>query len=68
MIKLAIVSPCYNEEAVLMDAASQMAAVFQNLIDKGKITADSFLLYINDGSEDNTWNIICQLAKEYSFV
>ncbi len=68
MIKLAIVSPCYNEEAVLKDAVSQMAEVFKDLITKQKITSDSFLLYVNDGSEDNTWNLICQLAKEYSFV
>lgn len=68
MIKLAIVSPCYNEEAVLNDAASHMAVIFQDLTNKGKITADSFLLYVNDGSEDETWEVICQLAKRYSFV
>ena len=68
MIKLAIVSPCYNEEAVLNDAASHMAVIFQDLTDKGKITTDSFLLYVNDGSEDKTWELICQLAKRYPFV
>lgn len=68
MIKLAIVSPCYNEEAVLKDAASRMATIFQDLTAKGKITTDSFLLYVNDGSEDKTWEVICQLAQKYSFV
>lgn len=43
MIKLAIVSPCYNEELVLEDSAKRLSDFLQSLIDKGKITPDSFI-------------------------
>lgn len=64
MIKLAIVSPCYNEEAVLQDSAARLTSLLEELADKNKITADSFVLYVNDGSSDNTWNIISQLHAD----
>lgn len=68
MIKLAIVSPCYNEELVLEDSAKRLSDFLQSLIDKGKITPDSFILYVNDGSKDATWSIISRLHKENRFV
>ena len=42
MIKLAIVSPCYNEEEVLEDSAARLTALFDELVAKEKISADSF--------------------------
>ena len=61
MIKLAIVSPCYNEEEVLEDSAARLTALFDELVAKEKISADSFVLFVNDGSKDRTWSIIKKL-------
>lgn len=68
MIKLAIVSPCYNEEEVLEQSTTRLTALFDDLIAKGKITADSFVLFVNDGSKDSTWNIIKQLHQTNPYV
>ena len=62
MIKLAIVSPCYNEEEVLEQSAARLTALFDELVGKEKISADSFVLFVNDGSKDRTWNINHLLA------
>lgn len=68
MIKLAIVSPCYNEEKVLDDSAARLSAMLDGLVEKGKISADSFVLYVNDGSRDRTWEIISRLHKENKYI
>lgn len=68
MIKLGIVSPCYNEHEVLDESAKRLGQLFQDLISKGKISGDSFVLYVNDGSKDNTWNIIDRLHHTLSYV
>ena len=64
MVKLAIVVPCFNEEEALPDTVSQLGALIDELIGKGKITDDSFVLYVDDGSRDNTWNKISEFNKE----
>ena len=61
MLQLAIVAPCYNEEEILQASAVQLNNLFDSLIEKGKITPNSFVLLVNDGSRDNTWEIIRQL-------
>lgn len=58
MIKLAVVSPCYNEEAVLPISARRLDALFDRLIADGRISPDSFVMLVNDGSRDATWEII----------
>lgn len=63
MLKLSIVSPCYNEEEVLEKSAERLDALFDDLIEKGKIAADSFVLFVNDGSRDRTWDIIRGLSE-----
>lgn len=68
MIKLAIVSPCYNEEEVLEQSAARLASLFDDLIAKEKISADSFVLFVNDGSKDSTWSIIKQLHQTNPYV
>ena len=62
--RLFIVIPCYNEEAVLPITAPMFRAKLLSLTQQGKISPDSRVLLVNDGSKDNTWNLICQLAKE----
>ena len=62
--RLFIVIPCYNEEAVLPITAPMFRDKLLSLTQQGKISPDSRVLFVNDGSKDNTWNLIRQLAKE----
>lgn len=66
--RLAIVVPCYNEEAVLTETNTRLTALLRELSDKSKITSDSFIVYVNDGSKDQTWSLICQLQQQSSQV
>ncbi|MDE7427018.1 MAG: glycosyltransferase family 2 protein [Muribaculaceae bacterium] len=66
MVRLGIVSPCYNEEGVLSISAGKLANILTDLGEKGKISSDSFVLFVNDGSKDSTWNIIKSLHNEDS--
>lgn len=68
MIKLAIVSPCFNEEEVLDDSIRRLSSLYDELIEKKKITPDSFVLFVNDGSKDNTWEIIKKNHQKNPFV
>lgn len=65
MDKLAIVVPCYNEEEVLKMASEALRNVLDDLVQKGKIAADSFILFVNDGSKDRTWELIEEEHKQY---
>lgn len=64
MIRLAIVSPCYNEEAVLEISVKRLNELFDTLIAEKKITPDSFVMFVNDGSRDHTWEIISRIHNE----
>ena len=68
MIKLAIVSPCYNEEEVLETSVKRLSELYRQLIADGRISKDSFFLFVNDGSRDHTWDIINRLHAESPFV
>ena len=59
-----IVIPCYNEKDVLPITAPMFLEQIQTLISKEKISAKSRILFVNDGSKDSTWDIICKLAQE----
>ena len=61
---LYIVIPCYNEQAVLPITAPQFLQKLQSLSAAGKVSGDSRILFVNDGSRDETWNIICSLARQ----
>jgi len=63
MDRLAIVVPCYNEEEVLPLASEALREVLEDLVQKGKIADNSFILFVNDGSSDRTWELI---EKEHS--
>ena len=68
MIKLGIVSPCYNEEEVLASTVSRLTELYNSLIAKGKISKDSLIVFVNDGSKDKTWEIIKHFHETNSFV
>lgn len=61
---LYIVIPCYNEQAVLPITAPLFLNKITNLISKNKISQDSKVLFVNDGSKDDTWKIIKSLSNE----
>lgn len=58
MARLAIVVPCYNEEEVFEETNRQLLVVIQDLIKKNKVNDDSYIMYVNDGSKDTTWDKI----------
>lgn len=60
--KLFIVIPCYNEEAVLPITSPLFLGQLNELIQKKKISQDSRILFVNDGSTDSTWKIIEDLS------
>ena len=68
MIKLATVSPCYNEEEVLRHSVERLTALFERMIKDGLISSDSMMVFVNDGSRDRTWEIISELHRENKFV
>jgi glycosyltransferase involved in cell wall biosynthesis len=68
MIRLATVSPCYNEEEVLRHSAEQLTALFERMIAEGLISKDSMMVFVNDGSRDRTWEIIRELHAENKYV
>ena len=61
---LYVVIPCYKEEEVLPETARRMKAKMKSLIEKGKISDKSRVMFVNDGSTDRTWEIICRLHNE----
>ena len=68
VVKLAIVVPCYNEEEVLRDTEKKLSKLLQDLITKKKISKESFIMFVNDGSTDKTWQIIESLHRKSKHV
>lgn len=66
--KLAIIIPCFNEELCIEKTVNQLLVVMESLIQKNKITQDSYIYLVDDGSSDNTWEIIKKLHTENPLV
>ena len=64
MDRLAIVVPCYNEEEMLPLTTKELTGVLSDLITKQKIAQDSYILYVDDGSKDSTWELIRKFHEE----
>ena len=62
--RLIIIIPCYNEQEVLPITAPQFLAKINQLAAEGLISGDSRVMFVNDGSKDDTWNIIQRLADQ----
>jgi glycosyltransferase involved in cell wall biosynthesis len=56
--KLAVIVPCFNEEEVLPKSIKTLSALLAKLVKENLITAESTLVFVNDGSKDKTWDII----------
>ena len=61
---LYMIIPCYNEEEVLPVTSASFLKKMQELIGRGMVAENSRILFVNDGSRDKTWEIICGLAKQ----
>ena len=61
---LYIVIPCYNEQEVLPITAPQFLEKLKQLVGEGKISDNSRILFVDDGSRDKTWEIITRLSSE----
>lgn len=65
---LYLVIPCYNEEEVLPETTRQLTAKLHSMMERGLISRESKILYVNDGSKDKTWQIICELHEQNPLV
>ncbi len=63
--KLAIIIPCFNEELVIRSTVETLLGVLDRIIARGKISRDSYIYIIDDGSNDRTWSIIEELHNTY---
>ena len=63
--KLAIIIPCYNEELVVKSTVEIILNVLDKIVKKDKISKDSYIYLIDDGSKDKTWEIIEELHNKY---
>ena len=63
--RLAIIIPCFNEELVVRSTVETLLGVMDKIISKGKITNDSYIYLVDDGSKDRTWSIIEDLRQTY---
>jgi polyisoprenyl-phosphate glycosyltransferase len=63
-LKLAIVVPCYNEQEVFPDTKAALTIVLQNLINEKLVSESSYILFVDDGSKDKTWELITSAHLE----
>ena len=65
---LYIVVPCYNEQAVLPLTSGMFVDELKGLVEKGKVSGESRVMFVNDGSGDGTWELISRLAEESPWI
>ena len=58
-----LVIPCYNEQEVLPETSKQLKSIMTGLVKSGKISDNCKIAFVNDGSKDNTWNMIMDLHE-----
>ncbi|WAM35942.1 glycosyltransferase family 2 protein [Caldicellulosiruptor acetigenus] len=66
--KVYFVIPCYNEEEMLPYTIKRIAQKFDDLLKKGLISNESRIVFVDDGSKDNTWQLIKEATKDKRFV
>jgi len=67
-MQLSLILPCYNEEEVLEETSTKLLSLFHRLITSSKIDDNSRIYFIDDGSSDNTWNIIEAFSKKNKYI
>ena len=68
MNKLAVVVPCYNEEEVLPSTISILSELLDQMISEQRVASDSYILFVDDGSSDRTWDIISENHAANKYV
>lgn len=68
LAELALVIPCYNEEEILPQSIKKLNKIYDDLIKEKLISPQSKLVFVNDGSKDDTWNIILNAHKTYPHI
>ncbi len=68
MTKLYFVIPCYNEEEVISETVKRLIDKYNFLVKNEKISEDSRVLFVDDGSKDKTWSLIVGYSQEYKFI
>lgn len=66
--KLSVVVPCYNEEEVLPETSRRLVSLLDDLCQRGIVSADSEIIFVDDGSRDRTWSLIEALSGNGSCV
>jgi polyisoprenyl-phosphate glycosyltransferase len=66
--RLSIVIPCFNEQDVLPETVKRMTGKIESLIERSYIASDSNIVFVDDGSQDNTWSLVGAYAKDNFFV
>lgn len=66
MKQLALVVPCYNEAEVLRETHARLVEILANLIGDKRISSDSLIYYVDDGSGDATWSLIEELSAAHA--
>ncbi len=62
---LAVIMPCYNEEEVLPQSVPKVLAVLNDMVREGLVREDSYVLLVDDGSVDATWEVIKNLKEKF---
>lgn len=65
---LYLVIPCYNEEEVLPETVKRLTIKLHSLVTSGRVSSDSRMLFVDDGSRDRTWELIEQFMGENKYV
>jgi glycosyltransferase involved in cell wall biosynthesis len=60
---LAIITPCYNEEEIINITYQELSRILKGMIDVGKISPNSYICFIDDGSKDKTWELIQNICQ-----
>lgn len=66
--KVYVVLPCYNEEAVLYETSARLLKLFDQMETAGQIGSESRIVFVDDGSKDNTWNMIAGLSQKHERI
>ena len=64
MIRCAIIVPCFEEETTLPMTHRALSDTLRVMIDGGEISSDSFIVYVDDGSHDHTWEVITSISED----
>ncbi len=65
---LYVVVPCYNEEEVLKETTKRLSNKLEKLVKENKISEESRVMYVNDGSKDKTWELIEEYSRVHKFI